>query len=185
MISMEEVSLLYVPKSDTLAKRVSLLRIAFGIIWAIDAAFKWTPSFQHSYLAQVKAAAQGQPSWLAWLFHGAESVIRIDPRAFAVATAIVESATAVGLILGFARRSGYVIGFIFSMVVWALAEGFGGPYTAGSTDVGTGIIYAIVFVALFGLDRAVGPSPWSLDSWLERRWKPWQDVSEPSRSSSL
>lgn len=161
-----------------LARRVSLLRIAFGIIWAVDAAFKWSPTFQSSYLAQVQAAAQGQPAWLLWLFHGAESIIRLDPRLFAVGTAILESVTALGLILGFARRAGYLVGLGFSLVVWALAEGFGGPYTAGSTDIGTGIIYAVVFAALYGLDRAVGPSPWSLDAVIEARTKRWSDISE-------
>lgn len=165
----------------TLARRVSLLRIAFGVIWAIDAAFKWTPSFQSSYLAQVKAAASGQPHWIAWLFHTAESVIQIDPHAFAIATAIIESLTALGLILGFARRAGYIVGLTFSLVVWALAEGFGGPYTAGSTDIGTGIIYAVVFAALYGLDRAVGPSPWSLDALIGRRSRRWSRVSEPGK----
>ncbi len=165
----------------TLAARVSLLRIVFGIIWAIDAAFKWTPSFQSSYLAQVKAAAVGQPHWLAWLFRTAESVIQIDPHAFAVATALVESLTAFGLIIGFARRAGYLIGLGFSLVVWALAEGFGGPYTAGSTDIGTGIIYAVVFAALYGLDRAVGPSPWSFDAVIARRWRRWSRFSEAHR----
>lgn len=163
----------------TLAVRVSLLRIVFGIIWAIDASFKWSPSFQSSYLAQVKAAASGQPHWLLWLFHTAESVIQLDPRAFAIATAVVESLTALGLIVGFARRAGYLVGLGFSLVVWALAEGFGGPYTAGSTDIGTGIIYAVVFAALYGLDRSVGPSPWSLDALIERRWRRWSRLSEP------
>ncbi len=155
--------------SDRLAGRVALLRVAFGVIWAIDAAFKWAPAFQKSYLSQVVAAAQGQPGWILWLFHLAERVIALDPRAFAVATAIIESLTALVLILGVARKVGYLMGLGFSLVVWALAEGFGGPYTAGSTDIGTGIIYAVVFAALFGLDQAVGSGRWSLDGWLARR----------------
>lgn len=161
-----------------LAIRVSLLRIAFGIIWGIDATLKWRPSFQKSYLSQVVHASSGQPRWLLGVFHGAESMIRLDPHLFAMATATIESMTALGLILGFMRRTGYIVGLLFSLTVWALAEGFGGPYTAGSTDVGTGIIYAIVFAALYGLDRAVGPSPWSLDHWIRQRWPRWERISE-------
>lgn len=56
-----------------------------------------------------------------------------------------------------------------TIVIWSTAEGFGGPYHAGSTDVGAAIIYPLVFAALFlssaglyyGLDRklsaALGP----------------------------
>ncbi len=34
-------------------------------------------------------------------------------------------------------------------VIWSTAEGFGGPYTAGSTDIGAAIIYVLVFLALW------------------------------------
>ena len=163
-----------------LAIRVSLLRMAFGVIWGIDALFKWSPTFQRTYLAQVVAAAQGQPAWLAWLFRAGEAIIRLDQQFFALFTAVTESIIAVILIVGLARRIGYVAGFVFSLMVWGLAEGFGGPYTAGSTDIGTGIIYAVVFAALYGLDRAVGVSPWSLDARLGRRIRGWDRVSEPS-----
>lgn len=166
-----------------LQRRVSMLRIAFGIIWAIDASFKWRPIFQNSFLAQVQTAAQGQPSWLLWIYQSAESVIRLDPHLFAIVTAVIESLTALGLILGFARRAGYMVGLGFSLMVWAVAEGFGGPYTAGSTDIGTGIIYAVVFVALYGLDRAVGASPWSLDSLIAARSKRWAKIAESSGES--
>lgn len=161
-----------------LSYHVAALRIAFGLIWAVDASFKWRPAFLASYLAQVKGAASGQPSWLIWLFHGAERVIAVDPRLFAVGTAVIESLTALGLIFGFARRYGYLAGAGFSILVWIFAEGFGGPYTAGSTDIGTGIIYAVVFFALFGLDRLAGSSPLSLDQVIERRWPPWTRISE-------
>jgi len=52
----------------------------------------------------------------------------------------------------------------------AIPEGFGGPYTAGATDIGTGIIYAVVFAALYGLETAVSPSAWTVDGWLEGRF---------------
>jgi nitrite reductase (NO-forming) len=57
------------------------------------------------------------------------------------------------------------VGILLSVVIWATAEGFGGPYTAGSTDIGSAIIYVLVFVGLFlssaglyyGLDRILDP----------------------------
>ncbi len=165
-----------------LARKVAALRVAFGIIWAIDAEFKWHPAFLTSYLQQVVAAGEGQPSWLAWLYSGAEHVIRIDPMGFAIATAVIESVIALGLILGFARRAGYVAGFGFSVLVWVFAEGFGGPYTAGTTDIGTGIIYAVVFAGLYGLDRYAGSSPYSLDAFIERRSSRWRLVAEASET---
>ena len=51
-----------------------------------------------------------------------------------------------------------------TLVIWAVPEGLGGPYTAGATDIGTGIIYTLVFILLYllrsgvylGFDKAVG-----------------------------
>ena len=50
------------------------------------------------------------------------------------------------------------------MVIWTTAEGLGGPYKAGSTDIGAAIIYVLVFAGLYlamagrqyGLDTRVG-----------------------------
>ena len=36
-----------------------------------------------------------------------------------------------------------------SLVIWSTAEGFGGPYAPGSTDIGAAIIYLVVFLALW------------------------------------
>lgn len=40
------------------------------------------------------------------------------------------------------------------VLVWSVGEDFGGPYPRAQTDVGTGIIYTLLFLALF----AVAPS---------------------------
>lgn len=40
------------------------LRIAFGIIWAIDAALKWLPGFRASYMDTIMGIRDGQPGWL-------------------------------------------------------------------------------------------------------------------------
>ena len=48
---------------------------------------------------------------------------------------------------------------MFSLLVWAIAEGFGGPYGSGSTDIGTSIIYALFFVGLLVLAYYAGDRP--------------------------
>jgi hypothetical protein len=67
--------------------------------------------------------------------------------------AVTETAIGVALIVGVARRPVYVIGALYALFVWAVGEGFGGPYALGiSTDVGAALIYAFVFAGLFILD---------------------------------
>jgi uncharacterized membrane protein YphA (DoxX/SURF4 family) len=161
------------------SRRVALLRIAFGVIWAIDAAFKWRPSFVAGYRDDIRSAAKGQPDWILWWFHLWRRVLDSNPHAFAYATAVLETLIAVCLLLGVLRASAYLAGAVLGLVIWSVAEGFGGPYTAGSTDIGTAIIYAVVFLALYGLDTAGGPPAWSLDPWIERRLHWWNALAEP------
>jgi nitrite reductase (NO-forming) len=62
-------------------------------------------------------------------------------------------------------------------MIWATAEGFGGPYQSGSTDIGAAIIYSFVFVALLIADRP-GPDPYSVDAYLETRISWWSRIAE-------
>jgi uncharacterized membrane protein YphA (DoxX/SURF4 family) len=56
-----------------------------------------------------------------------------------------------------------------------VAEGFGGPYTPGTTtDVGAAIIYSLVFFALFLVDAG----RFSVDRLIEKKIPTWRWVSE-------
>ena len=56
---------------------------------------------------------------------------------------------AIGLIFGLLSNLTNIVGILLSVVIWSTAEGFGGPYVAGSTDIGAAIIYVLVFAGLF------------------------------------
>jgi len=156
----------------------SAARVVFGVIWGVDAALKWTPGFRQEYLDMVQGAAKGQAAWLQPWFH--LWVWLISPRVgfFAYSTAVIETVIALALILGFARKSAYWLTAIFGLLIWSTAEGFGGPYTAGSMDVGTGIIYTMAAIFLLAINASVGTSRYSVDAWLERRIPWWPVVAE-------
>jgi len=142
-------------------KTSALLRIAFGFVWAIDAWFKWQPAFQNGFVNQVSAMLPGQPHWVAVWIQWWVSIVSVDPHLFALIVALGETAIAIGLIFGLYTRTALVGAILLSLIIWSVAEGFGGPYTPGVTDIGTGIIYVFVLVALW-----VGKSwqEYSLDS---------------------
>ena len=156
-----------------------VVRLLFGVTWSIDAVLKWLPGYRNSFLSQLQAAAQGQPSWLHWWFHGWISVQSHAPALFADLTGLAETSIALVLLLGVARRAGYLVGIVYSLLVWSVGEGFGGPYVSGSTDVGTGIILAILFAALFVFAPSARREPLSLDRSLVRRWSWWRQLAEP------
>lgn len=131
----------------------TIARLLFGLIFAIDAYLKWLPGYRKTYLSQLKSAAAGQPSWLHGWFHFWVSLQSSSPTLFAVLSGVAETALALVLLLGLARRAGYILGAAYMLLVWAVGEGFGGPYMAGSTDVGTGIVYALLFTTLLVFAR--------------------------------
>lgn len=132
---------------------VGVIRILFGIVWGIDAQFKWRPDFFLNFVSYLSGAQEGQPAlvkdWIGlWI-----DVVNIDPVAFAYVVAVSETFLALALILGLFSNLAYAGGILLCLVIWSTAEGLGGPYVAGSTDIGTAIIYVFVFILLF-LTRA-------------------------------
>lgn len=129
-------------------KSFAILRIIFGIVWAIDAYFKWQSAFQINFVSYVTGALAGQPIWIQTWIHFWISIIGVNPHLFALLTAISETGIAFGLIFGIFTVPIIYLGILFSLVIWTTAESFGGPYKAGSTDIGAAIIYVLVFAAL-------------------------------------
>ena len=123
------------------------MRILFGVIWAINAFLKWLPGYRHTYI-DASNRPHGQPSWLHGWFHFWINLQSGAPTLFATLTGLTETTLALELLLSVARRVGYSLGVGYMLMVWAVGEGFGGPYIAGSTDVGTGIVYTMLFLTL-------------------------------------
>ena len=161
------------------------IRIAFGIIWAIGAAFTWTSQFAANYVGYLHNASHGQPAWSAWWFDMWIAVVTPQPMLFVWLTRIAETLLAIALLLGFARKTTYALGALFSLLIWATAEGFGGPYTVGATNMGTAITYVLVFLLLIGINYRSGTSPYSVDYLIERRWPTWRRVAEWSHGLPL
>jgi nitrite reductase (NO-forming) len=130
------------------------------------------------YTDALHGGADGQPSWLSGWFNFWINLQ--EPRAsfFAYLVAVVETLIALAVILGFARKLTYLSAIVFSLLIWSTAEGFGGPYTAGSSDIGTAVIYALVFGALLCFSYYEGTPRVSLDYYLERRIGWWHRIAE-------
>jgi nitrite reductase (NO-forming) len=84
----------------------------------------------------------------------------------------------VALILGFARKVTYIVSALTALGIWAIAEGFGGPYTSTSTDIGAAVIYAFTSAALLVVSLQCGPSRYSVDYLIEKRVSWWHWVAE-------
>lgn len=154
-----------IPLEGWQSQGLGLLRIVFGLIWAVDAWFKWQPDFIGKFTDYLTGALDGQPAAVQGWINFWINAVQVNPRIFAYIVALGETAIAVGLIFGLLSNLTYLGGVLLSLVIWSTAEGFGGPYQPGSTDIGSAIIYVLVFVALFltsaglygGFDRRLTP----------------------------
>lgn len=129
-------------------KKFAVLRIGFGLIWAVDAFFKWSPAIRDNIIGVLTQTAKGQPAWEASWIQLWVHVASINPPLFGILVALVETALAAALIFGIFPRIALWCGFLFILFVWSVPQGFGGPYAAGATDIDSGLIYALVFIAL-------------------------------------
>lgn len=154
---------------------VAILRIAFGAIWAVDAILKWQPAFQANFQQMLAHVANGQPNFLGWWFGLWQLVVSGRAPIFGILSATTETYLALALLTGFARKFTYSAGILYGLFVWSVAEGFGGPYMAGTTtDVGAAIIYSLVFGALLLVDMG----RFSVDGLIEKRVRVWRWVAE-------
>jgi thiosulfate dehydrogenase [quinone] large subunit len=153
----------------------AVLRTLFGIVWLVDAFFKWQPGFRSGFTPILEGMVSSQPGIIRpWFQFWALLATHTGPL-LPDATAITETALGIALIIGIARRPVYVVGAMYALFVWAVGEGFGGPYALGSsTDVGAALIYAFVFACLFILDRRPSVRTLSL-----------QHISVPAQSENM
>lgn len=156
----------------------SAFRVIFGLVWLIDGSLKFAPGLPGQFAGMVTSAGQGQPGWLQPWFSFWSAQAAAQPAFWVYSTGALELALAVCLIFGLLRKLAYMGGILLSLLIWAVPEGFGGPYGPGSTDIGTGIVYALMFVALIVFNAGQGPSRWSLDYYIEVRWPRWATVAE-------
>jgi nitrite reductase (NO-forming) len=148
------------------------------MVWLVDASLKWLPGFRSSFVSTIQEAADGQPAWLHGWFTFWFNLTAPRAALFAHMVAVIETGIALALILGFARKVTYLFAIPFTLMIWATAEGFGGPYASGSSDIGTAIIYAVVFLALIVIEVRTEPSRYTADAWLARRWPGWRRFAE-------
>jgi thiosulfate dehydrogenase [quinone] large subunit len=157
----------------------SAMRIIFGIIWGIDGALKFWPGFAQTMPSMMANVSSGQPPFLTGWFTFWTNLVLSNPPMFAYTQGIVELTISIALILGLMRKVVYIGGLLMSLVIWAVPEGFGGPYGPGSTDIGTGIVYAFAFALLIVISAAYGTtSRLSLDWYMEQKWPWWKKIAE-------
>jgi thiosulfate dehydrogenase (quinone) large subunit len=143
----------------------AVVRILFGLLWAINASFKWLPKFNSGATMSDElgnAALVHTPVIHQWLQLWS-SVGLADPGAFAKGIAVIETVAALGMILGAFSNAVFIGTAMLSFGIWSGAEAFHLPFHDGMTDLGPSSGYVFASLALF---FAAAGSRWSVDQRL-------------------
>lgn len=142
------------------------VRIAFGVIWAIDAIFKFLPGFVHGQTLGDELGSGDKihtpviHQWIELWNHAALSA----PAAFAIGTGVIEVIIAGCLLVGAFSNAVFIGSAIWSFGIWSAAEGFHLPWSKpGITDLGPSVAYIIASLVLF---YAAAGATWSVDGRL-------------------
>ncbi len=154
------------------------LRVIFGLVWLIDGALKFQPGIPSVFPSLIQNVSIGQPAWLMPWFNYWHGVVGANPVFWVYLIGTGEILLALGLIFGFMKKITYSAGIMLSLLIWAVPEGFGGPYGPSSTDIGTGIIYALLFVALIVINKVEHPNRYSFDYFIGKKIRWWHRIAE-------
>lgn len=155
-------------------------RVILGVVWLVNGSLKFTSGYVDGFLGDVQASQSNAPAWLSgwYSFWATQATNNGTLIVYTVGT--LEILLGVALVLGLIRKITYGAGAVLSLLIWAVPEGFGAPYGPGSgtTDVGTGAVYAIAFLGIIVVSALAGPSRWSIDYLIEKRFPAWRKLAE-------
>jgi nitrite reductase (NO-forming) len=143
----------------------------------------WSSSFAAHVRDYPNTVLRSQPDWLMPWFGTWAAVIVPAPGFFIWLARILTTLIAVFLLIGFARKSTYILGAISCLPLWTLMVGHASPRAFGTMNLSGAIAYFIFFISLMLMERLTGTTPYSVDYYLENRWPGWQRFSECARVS--
>lgn len=163
----------------------SALRVALGLLWAVLAAETWTSSFVEHLHHYGGSVFQGMSGWLVPWFSTWVSLIAVAPDLFGGLARFFVTLIALFLVIGFARKTTYIVGMILTLPLWTLMQGYASANALGSITLGAAVTYILLFISLILVERREGTTPYSVDYYLGHAWPGWRHVSECAGDAQL
>ena len=141
----------------------AVMRIIFGIIWEIDGALKFQLGMTDAMAKMISSLSAVQPSWLVTLvqFLKCRSLVR-TLRSLYILRCLGNSDFIWSNLRICSKNN--IHGFFLSWSSYLVSsQGLWRPIGPGATDIGTGIVYALVSIFLLLLNGTFGTSWYS--SW--------------------
>lgn len=156
---------------------MALVRALFGLVWLVDGYMKFRPGMLKSFYHVIDELVVGRPAWQLPWFRFWREVLDAAPDVWLRVIGVSELLLGCALVLGLLLKPTYVLGFLLALLIWAVPSKFGGPYVAGTTDIGASIVYCFVFVLLM-LHARAGSNRCSMDFLIAKRVHWWRRIAE-------
>ena len=114
-------------------------RLLVGLAWAVDGVLKFTSGFVNNFLDSVNASQANAPSWLSDWFSFWATQPTSNATLIVYTVGILEVVLGLALLLGLLRKVAYLGGVVLALLIWAVPEGFGGPYQSGQAERTSGL----------------------------------------------
>lgn len=152
-------------------------RLILGLVFIADSMLKLIPDSAYLIKENVLTGAYGAWSfvypWVAfWANFTANNI-----NFFVTFAIVVEFLIGLFLILGLFKKFLYIAGAVYSIAIWLTISQFGGPYIAGTLDIGATPFYFLLFLLLIFTERNFNAYDKSMDKIIKTKYKIWQKIA--------
>jgi hypothetical protein len=134
-----------------------LARALWLVLWLSLAYFALTPANRapQAVSGMIAGLESGEPGWLSAIERGGASLVANQGLAASVVLAVALAVIAVGVYLPrpFARAT-LALAIVVALVIWVVAEAFGGILAGGGTDPNSGPLLVLLALAYWPLRAA-------------------------------
>ena len=125
-------------------------RALWLVLWLSEAYFALTPANRapQAVSGMIAGMESGEPGWLSAIERGGASLVASQGLAASVVLAVALAVIAVGvyLPLPFAKAT-VALAIVMALVIWVVAEAFGGILAGGGTDPNSGPLLVLLALA--------------------------------------
>jgi hypothetical protein len=136
-------------------------RALWLVLWLSLAYFALTPANRapQAVNGMIAGMESGEPGWLSAIERGGASLVANQGLAASVVLAVALAVIAVGVYLPRPlARATLVLAIVVALVIWVVAEAFGGILAGGGTDPNSGPLLVLLALAYWPL-RAASAGP--------------------------
>jgi hypothetical protein len=125
-----------------------VLQTWLGVLWLLDGALQFQPFMYGSgFVQMVNGMATGQPTWLGDTITWAAGTLQAHQVVLNTAFALIQVGLGLGLLYRRTVKPALVVSFVWALIVWWLAEGFGMLFMSMNNPIsgapGAAILYAL------------------------------------------